>query len=221
MTIAPSETYEHGYVHRGRENGHVRSGSTAAETNCDESPAVESGQFRRQQVLCEDHRIIGDGQVHRPCFTHERQQDVRFDIQEIVGTFAQPGVAQGFERLHLAAGGSAPCVPGTFPRGNEFLCGLVHDRIVEKLDVGGRDFATRHAARCADPRQACANIGTRLLELGAFVRQAGALLLDDDLATLDARSPPDGETGNRRGTRQTAIDSAAGALAGLCCRRRQ
>ncbi len=58
---AGAETHEHGHVHRRREDGHMRCGSTAAETNCDESRSVESGQFRRQQVLCDDHRVIGDG----------------------------------------------------------------------------------------------------------------------------------------------------------------
>ncbi len=144
---------------------------------------------------------------------------MRFDIQEIVGTFTQPGIAQGFECLHLTAGGRAPRVSGTFSRGNEFLCGLVHDRIVEKLDMGGGDFATRHAARRADAGQASANVGARLLELGALVRHAAALLLDHNLTTLDARGPADGETGNRGDTWQNAVDCAAGILAGRCRRR--
>ena len=80
--------------------------------------------------------------------------------------------------------------------------------------MGGRDFATRHAARRADARQARANMGARLLETGALARHAAALLLDYNFTALDARGPTDGETGDRRDTRQNAIDHRCGNRGG-------
>jgi len=110
----------------------------------------------------------------------------------------------------LAAGGRAPREPGTFSRGNEFLCG--------SFTTGSSRNSTWAAAisRRATPPVA----PTRVRRARTLARacaswapscgHAAALFLDHNLTTLDARGPADGETGQPRYTRQNAVDSAAG-----------
>ncbi len=178
---------QHGDFHRGRENGHMRGRAAAGQTNGEQPLPVQRGQFRRQQVRGEQHGLLGQRDDHRPCLAGERQQHLRFHIEQVIGPFAQPRVAQGLERGNGAADGGAPGESGALAGGDERIRRLVHLGIVEKLPMGRDDGAPRGDARLGQQRETRVGLRPRLVQCGAFMCRAQAVLDDRNLAALDAR----------------------------------
>jgi hypothetical protein len=64
---------------------------------------------------------------------------MRFDVEQVVGSFAQVRILEGLERSNRAANGGAPRVAGALPRGDQRVSLLVYLRIVEKLEMRADD----------------------------------------------------------------------------------
>ena len=89
LTDAAANADEHGNLHGGRQYGNVRRSAAAAQANGDQSMPVEGGQFRGQQIIGDQHGLLGQRESHRPRFAGERQQHMRFHVEQIIGAFAQ------------------------------------------------------------------------------------------------------------------------------------
>ncbi len=175
----------------------MRGGAAAAQTDGGQPLPVERGQFRGQQIIGEQHGALGQWDVHRPRFAGERQQHMRFHVEQVIDPLAQARIIERLERADRPADGRTPCETGALARADEFIGLLVHLRIVEKLQMRGDDVAAGGAARRGYARESCPHVGPRLFQSGALGRGTRAGFGDVDLAALDSRCAADREAGDR------------------------
>ncbi len=168
--VADSRTQadQHGNVHGGRQDRHVRGGAAAAQADGDQARTVERGQFRRQQIVGDQHGSLGQWDVHRPRFAGERQQHMRFHVEQVIDPFAQARILECLERTDRPADRGAPGEAGALARGDRFMRCLVHLRIVEELQVRGDDFAAGGPARRGHAFEPHTDIDPRLFQFSAF-----------------------------------------------------
>ena len=62
-----------------------------------QAPPIERGQFGWQQIVGEQDGLLGQRQMHGPRLAGERQQDMRFDVEQIVGPLPQARIVQRLE----------------------------------------------------------------------------------------------------------------------------
>src|SRR6202142_1398110 len=123
--------------------------------------------------------------MHRPRLAVECQQHMRLDIQQIVRPLAHAQVVELIERGNRPANRVAPGETGTLARCDEFLRGLVDERILEEFDMRRDDLAARLSAALANALESPANFSERPRELAALARNAGTFLRNHDLSARE------------------------------------
>ena len=184
-----------------------------------ETLTIECGQLRRQQIVGDQHGIVGQRKIHRPRLAGERQQHVRLDVEQVIGPLAQARILQCLEGGDGAADRSTPRISGALARNDQLLRRLIQLRVVEKLQMRRNDCTAGGASGSRHAREAGARVRPGLIERDALMRSAAALFSDGDFAAFDSRSAADGKTGDRRHAGENSSRLRGAGFARRCVRR--
>ena len=119
-------------------------------------------------------------------FAVQRQQHLRFQIEQVVDALGHARIAERAQRIGAVAHGATPREAGTLAARDRATRRGDQLPVVEEFEMRGDHFARRRLRMLRELLQPRAHLGARPLELRAFVRDAAARF--GDLQSRRARS---------------------------------
>ena len=198
-----TERHQRRNAHRGGEDRDVRSRAAGGQADAGKPGRIERNQLRGLQVFGDEDRAFGQVAHDDRRFAIQREQHLRFEIEQIVDALAHPRIAEGPQCIGAVAYGATPRKACALAARDRTTRRCDQFPIVEKLQVGRDHFACRPFCGRGDLFQARAHRGTCSFELLGLVCDAFAGFGDLHFGVLQRHGTTDGKAAARDHAAQT------------------
>ena len=198
-----TERHQRRNAHRGGEDRDVRSRAAGGQADAGKPGRIERNELRRLQVCGDEDRAFGQVAHDDRHLAIQREQHLRFEIEQIVDPLAHARIAEGAQCIGAVAHGATPGETSALAARYRTTRRCDQLPIVEKLQVSRDHFACSPFCGRGDLFQARAHLGTCSFELLGLVCDAFAGLGDLHFGVLQRHGTTDGKSAARDHAAQT------------------